>query len=88
MLYESNPDGLHRLSPQSGSEMGIFGEQLPTLPDCENAELEPASLVAANLIQRYVCYRTDLGQYGWVFMREINPNTYTARLEFLTWTAP
>ncbi len=88
ILYESNPDGLHRITPQNEARLGIYGEQPPGRADCEVADLEAASLVAMNLIQRYVCYQTDEGQPGWAFVQEINPNTYTARLEFLTWTAP
>lgn len=88
ILYESNPDGLHRITPQNEARLGIYGEQAPDRADCEAADLEATSLVAMNLVQRYVCYQTDEGQPGWAFMQEINPNTYTARLEFLTWTAP
>lgn len=88
LLYESNPDGLHRISPRSEARLAIYGEQPPGRADCEAVELETASLVAMNLIQRYVCYETDQGQPGWAYLQEINPNTYTARLEFFTWTAP
>lgn len=88
ILYESNPDGLHRISPQSGAVLGLFGEQLPSQADCENADLETTSLVALNLVQRYTCFRTEIGQPGWFYLSEINPNTYTARLEFFTWRVP
>lgn len=88
ILYESNPDGLHRISPQSGAVIGLFGEQLPSQADCENADLETTSLVAVNLVQRYTCFRTEIGQTGWFFLSEINPNTYTTRLDFLTWRMP
>ncbi len=86
--YESNPDGLHRISPQPDAVIGVFGEQPPVPADCESADLDAHSLVAVNLVQRYVCFRTDRNQLGWFFMQEINPNTYTARLEFFTWMAP
>lgn len=86
--YESNPDGLHRISPQPDAVIGIFGEQPPVQADCEAADLEADSLVAANLVQRYVCFRTGQNQLGWFYLQEINPNTYAAHLEFFTWMAP
>jgi hypothetical protein len=88
IVYESNPDGLHRITLQSGVGMSLFGEQIPTRSDCESAPLEATSLVAVNLVQRYTCFRTDRGQPGWFFLQEINPNTYTAEVEFFTWGGP
>ncbi len=88
ILYESNPDGLHRISPHSGAVLGLFGDQHPSRADCENATLESTPLVALNLVQRYTCFRTEIGRPGWFYINEINPNTYTARLEFFTWLEP
>lgn len=88
LLYASNPDGLHRLVPQTGALLGVFGEQRPTPAQCASAALAEDALIALNHIQRYLCYRTEMGDYGWAYLEELNPNTYVAQLEFLTWTTP
>jgi len=88
LLYTSHPDGLHRLVPQTGALLGVFGEQRPTPAQCASAALAEDALIALNYIQRYLCYRTEMGDYGWAYLEELNPNTYVAQLEFLTWTTP
>ena len=88
LLYASNPDGLHRLVPQTDALLGVFGEQRPTPVQCASAELTEDPLIALNFIQRYLCYRTEMGEYGWAYIEELNPDTYIAQLEFLTWITP
>jgi len=59
------------------------------LSDCQAVILESSTLRMEDVeIGTYICYRTDLGLYGWVRFDNLNMDDDSLSLEMLTWQTP
>ena len=89
LLYLVGTDKTHRLVPQNGSRMAVFGMTAPTFLDCSTAAL-PSDPIALDSIPQgtYFCYNTNIGLPGWARLVALNAEDNTLTLEILTWGIP
>ena len=88
MLIQSPQQALE-LSPENNAAAVVFGEYIPTLKDCLNANVNPAPILLNELKDGiYLCYTTDLGSPGYARLTRFDPNIGTLYLEYFTWVIP
>jgi hypothetical protein len=89
LRYTFETDKTHRLTPQNGTRIAVFGLKAPSFQDCSKASLllDPITL---DLIPQgtYFCYVTNIGLPGWARLVALNPLDHTLTLEILTWAIP
>ncbi len=89
LLYTVETDKTHRLAPQNGAHIAIFGQALPSFLDCSTVSLPAAPITLDTLSQgTYFCYVTSLGLPGWARLVALNAQDHTLTLEILTWSIP
>jgi hypothetical protein len=88
LVYESTPDGNHQLSPIGSVLLALYGEEQPSLKNCQAIALHNEPLQIEKYIGQYFCYRTDLGLPGRAQIDQLDPDTYSLRLRNLTWLLP
>ena len=90
LLLEKAGDDEFILSPLNAIRLGIYGELMPEIGDCEEAVLidEPIPLRDVLSGETYICYTTNLGLPGYLRIITININGDFITLEFLTWAIP
>ncbi len=89
LSYQTNAEGQHLLIPQSSALLGVYGNNQPSLTNCQAAALGTSPLVVETIpMGTYICYRTDQGRYGRARLSNFNPDTYALTLEILTWPLP
>ncbi len=89
LLYHYDTPTEHHLIPQGSVALGIFGSIPPSLSDCQAVILESSNLRMEDVeIGTYICYRTDLGLYGWVRFDNLSIDDDSLSLEMLTWQTP
>ena len=86
--WETNANATMSLAP-IGAVIGIFGSAAPTLAQCQSNPMAgiplPQELLSKDL---YLCYRTDLGLYGWLQLYSFHGDDNSLVVNFLTWSAP
>ena len=88
LLYTFETDKTHRLTPQNGARINVFGLTPPTIQDCSTATLPPDPITLDPIAQgTYFCYATNIGLSGWARLVALNGQDHTLTLEILTWAA-
>lgn len=59
-----------RIDPGHGARFGLFGVSEPTSEQCQAASLSTSEF---DLDDRYYCYQTSGGKYGWMKVKGFNP---------------
>jgi hypothetical protein len=89
LAYRTGSVGYHWLIPQDQALLGVYGEQLPGLQDCQSANKSTAPIAVESLASGlYLCYQTAQGQIGWLRLLTFDSQIFTLSLEILTWTMP
>ncbi len=89
LLYQYNAPSEHQLIPQESAVLGIFGGVQPGLADCQAISLGNSTLNIEDIdIGTYICYRTDLGLYGWLRFDNLSVDDHSLMIEILTWQTP
>jgi hypothetical protein len=89
LRYTLETDKTHRLTPQNGAKIKVFGLTPPSFLDCSKASLplDPITLDSVNQ-GTYFCYATNIGLPGWARLVALNAVDHTLTLEILTWAIP
>jgi hypothetical protein len=86
--WEMDGGGLLSLTPLGGASFGIYGASAPTLAQCQGTALSAAPLPQGALTKGlYLCYRTELGLYGWLELFSYRDDDKSLVVNFLTWAA-
>lgn len=88
LVYEPAIDTELYLSPIAGTVMALFGPSKPTLADCQAASMDNSSLPLLGYGYQYICYRTNQGLYGYLYLQNYSQHNNALTIQFLTWTAP
>ena len=81
-------NSFHLLMPQNESVLGVVGAAQPGLEACQSSGLSKAPIALESLASGiHLCYRTDLGRYGWLRYGSLNEAGST-NLVFHTWAVP
>jgi hypothetical protein len=88
LMYESTASGNHQLAPIGGVSLALFGEEQPSLVQCQSITLQIEPLQVDKYLGQFFCYRTDLGLPGQAQIDFLDPDTYSLRLRTLTWLLP
>jgi hypothetical protein len=89
LAYRTGSAGYHWLIPQGEAVLGVYGNQLPGLQDCQTASMSAAPIPIESLpTGLYLCYQTIQGQTGWLRLLKFDSHTFSIWLEMLTWTTP
>jgi hypothetical protein len=89
LRYTLETDKTHRLDPQNGAHINVFGQTVPSFQDCSKANL-PSDPITLDTVSQgtYFCYATNLGLPGWARLVALNAQDHTLTLEILTWSIP
>lgn len=89
LSYESDSGGTLFLTPINGAIFSFYGGSEPSLSACQSAPLSGASLVLRDMTSgAYLCYRTDLGLFGWMLLTALRESDLALTFRFLTWALP
>ena len=89
LIYQVDTDHYHWLTPQGQTMIGVYGNQEPTLANCQSAGMSSAPVAVESLsIGTYLCYTTDEGRYGRALLEKVDPNNFSLSLDLLTWALP
>lgn len=76
-----------KLEPKNGALLYLWGASPPTFSDCTQAALSSSTIsVSTNLVGKYICYRTNLGRPGMLYITQYNGSTFV--FDFVTWKKP
>ncbi|MDH5606178.1 MAG: NBR1-Ig-like domain-containing protein [Anaerolineae bacterium] len=81
------------IDAQNGAKFLVWGFGKPSHDDCKNAAVSGDDIkIDSTLINKYICYLTDAGRPGYMFIKDLTPadKTQAQTLEFymITWVAP
>jgi hypothetical protein len=77
------------LAPLSSAVFGVYGQAQPSLANCQATSMSAAPITEAQFQKDlFVCYRTNLGLYGFLLLKNFKQGENTLTLEFLTWSTP
>ena len=89
MLFNTNTAGAPLLTPQGTARLSVFGANVPTREDCQNAALgqDPVDLgpISSGF---FFCYHTRQDRPGWLRLVSVDNQVHTVSVEFLTWAVP
>ncbi|RPI32812.1 MAG: hypothetical protein EHM70_07935 [Chloroflexota bacterium] len=89
LLYQADETPNHWLTPQNGAILGVYGSQAPTMQICTDATMSEAPIAVQSLSPGvYLCYRSDMGLYGWLRLDSFSSSDYSIHIDLLTWAAP
>ena len=81
-------NSFHVLTPQNEAVLGVYGAAQPGMEACQSSGLSKAPIALESLSPGiHLCYRTDLGRYGWLRYVSLNEDSST-NLEYHTWALP
>jgi hypothetical protein len=82
-------DQIYLLQPLGSALLAIFGNNQPSLEDCQNYPLSPDPVVMENLNPGvYLCYRTNMSLPGWARLEHYSADPVLLELEIYTWAIP
>jgi len=73
----------YEIDPLHGVEFRLFGLEAPTREQCEALMMSPATF---DLNEKYYCYETTEGRFGWINID--NFNSSALRFDFGTYPLP
>ena len=88
LKYESTSSGSHQLAPIGSISLALYGEEQPSLAQCQSLSQGIQPLPVDKYVGQFFCYRTDLGLPGRARIDFLDPDTYSLRLLTLTWLLP
>jgi hypothetical protein len=88
LMYESTSSGSHQVAPVGNISLALYGEEQPSLAQCQSLVLQADPLPVDKYVGHFFCYRTDLGLPGRAQIDFLDPDTYSLRLRTLTWLLP
>ena len=89
LSYTSTAEGQRLLLPLGTSLAAIYGQNQPSLANCQAASLSASPIpVADTPIGNYLCYRTGQGLPGRARLISFNSETSSLTLDILTWLIP
>lgn len=89
LAYRTGSADYHWLIPQGESLLGVYGDQLPSLQDCQSASMSAAPIPVESLpLGLYLCYQTMQGQTGWLRLLTLDGQSFSISIEILTWLTP
>lgn len=89
LLYQADENNFHWLNPTNGALIGIFGNQAPSLANCQSAGMSPAPIAVESLpLGAYLCSTTNQARLGRMQLKAVDQDTYMLTLELLTWASP
>ena len=87
--YQVNANQYHWLAPREEAMIGVYGSQKPALAECESASMSSAPIAVESLsIGTYLCYRTQEGRFGRMLLEALDADSFTLKLDLLTWALP
>jgi hypothetical protein len=87
LAYQESDEN-HVLVPIGSAVFSTFGPSQPNLNDCQTANMSSNPIVIDNLVQNYICYRTNMALPGWVLIKSLDTETGFLNLDMLTWSIP
>ena len=89
LLYQVDANNYHWLTPVVVAEIGVFGNQVPGLSDCQSASMSTAPIAVESLpVGTYLCYLTNEARFGRALLEAVDPGNFTLTLDLLTWANP
>ena len=89
LVYQVDADQFHWLTPHNEATIGVYGNQEPSLADCQSAGMSSAPIAVESLsIGTYLCYTTDEERLGRALLEEVDQDNFTLTLDLLTWALP
>jgi hypothetical protein len=89
LLYQVDANNYHWLTPLEAAEIGVFGNQVPALSDCQSASMSAAPIAVESLpLGTYLCYFTNEGRFGRALLEAVDPDNFILTLDLLTWATP
>lgn len=74
------------LSPVNNAVFGLFGASKPSQSDCLAAAKSGSNFSLLSQGNSYLCYQTDSGLIGWLYLEFFNINTLEVTVQYLTWS--
>lgn len=73
------------LSPVNNAVFGLFGTSKPSQSDCQATAKSGSNFSLLSQGNSYLCYQTDAGLTGWLYLEFFNINNLKVTVEYLTW---
>jgi len=73
------------LSPVNNAVFGTFGASKPSQSDCQAAAKSGSNFSLLTQGNTYLCYQTDSGLIGWLYLEFFNINNLEVTVQYLTW---
>ena len=75
------------ITPKNGAAFVVWGGSAPSRSQCQGASLLGAQIPLTNtIVNQYICYKTNLGRYGYFKVTAYNGSTLST--EYTTWETP
>jgi hypothetical protein len=79
----------HVLLPLGNVLLAIFGNDQPSLLQCQESPLSADALIIDDLEEgTYICYRTNLALPGWMRIEQFSIDPVALELDIYTWAIP
>ena len=76
------------ITPMGNAKFKVFGQSPPSYANCKAAALSGAAFSLKDLKGYYLCYQTNQGLYGYMYMNNLNNHTLVLTVNTLTWSVP
>lgn len=73
------------LSPVNNAVFGLFGASKPSQSDCQATAKSGSNFSLLSQGNTYLCYQTDSGLTGWLYLEFFNINNLEVTVQYLTW---
>ncbi|MFZ0532571.1 MAG: NBR1-Ig-like domain-containing protein, partial [Anaerolineales bacterium] len=84
--YQVDANQFHWLYPHEEAMIGVYGNQKPSLADCQSAGMSSAPIAVESLsIGTYLCYTTNERRLGRALLEAVDTDDFTLTLDLLTW---
>lgn len=86
LTYSADPDNnAFFLVPRNNATLGFFGASRPTKADCAAAAKSSAQFPLVGQESAYLCYQTDIGLIGWLYLEFFNINNFEITVQITTY---
>jgi hypothetical protein len=87
--WEILDDGSFALSALNGAKFILYGTNVPTMENCFSVELSDAPVYLNQMeAGKYLCYQTEQGLPGRIYLKNFSIPDNQLDMEFLTWFVP
>ena len=80
-------DGFY-LQPANGAKFGHFGDNPPSLGDCQVKAVSTSPISIRGMGGDNICFQSDAGQYGYIHISGFNQSDGALALLILVWPTP